>query len=134
MDPVDLAEGPPEYRQLSLTGPRMVGVRFPDKSNVDEWNKLVFAGVKGKDAQNFPKYYVPYAESVPAILAKAKPLSALLEGHPEREPAGRAAVAKSGRAESELAFVPLMGREGAMTALLDRRDARLVAVLSIDPY
>ncbi len=134
LDPVDLAEGPPEYRKLSLTGPRMVGTRFPDKSNVDEWNKFVFSAVGGKDAQNFPKYYVPYAESVPAILAKAKPLSALLEGHPERESAVRAAVAASGRPESALAFVPLMGRERAMTALLDRRDAHLVAVLPVDPY
>jgi hypothetical protein len=134
LDPADLAAGPPEYRAVPLTGPKLVGTKLPDKSNAEEWNKLVFSGVGGKDAQNFPRYYVPYAEAVPAILAKARPLSALLEGHPEREPAVRAAVAKSGRAESALAFVPLMGREGAMTALLDRRDARLVAVLSIDPY
>ncbi|HYR01622.1 MAG TPA: TfpX/TfpZ family type IV pilin accessory protein [Casimicrobiaceae bacterium] len=134
LDPADLAAGPPEYRALPLTGTKLVGTKLPDKSNPEEWNKLVFSSVGGKDAQNFPRYYVPYAEAVPAILAKARPLSALLEGHPEREPAVRAAVAKSGQAESALAFVPLMGREGAMTALLDRRDARLVAVLSIDPY
>jgi len=134
LDPADLAAGPPEYRAVPLTGPKLVGTKLPDKANTEEWNKLVFSGVAGKDVQNFPKYYVPYADAVPAILAKARPLSALLEGHPEREPAVRAAVAKSGQAESALAFVPLMGREGAMTALIDRRDAHLVAVLPIDPY
>jgi hypothetical protein len=62
LDAVDLAEGPAEYRMLSFTGPRMVGVRFPDQSNAEEWNKLVFSGVAGKDIQNFPKYY-PYADA-----------------------------------------------------------------------
>lgn len=134
LDPADLAAGPPEYRTVPLTGPRLVGTRLPDKSNAEEWNKLVFSSVGGKDAQNFPRYYVPYAEAAAAIVAKARPLSALLEGHPEREPAVRGAVAKSGQAESALAFVPLMGREDAMTAVIDRRDAHIVAVLPIDPY
>jgi hypothetical protein len=134
LDPADLAAGPPEYRTVPLGGPKLVGTKLPDKSNAEEWNKLVFSSVGGKDAQNFPRYYVPYAEAVPAILAKAQPLSALLKDHPERESAVRAAVAKSGQPESALVFVPLMGREGAMTAVLDRRDARLVAVLPIDPY
>lgn len=134
LDPADLAAGPPEYRGVPLTGPKLVGTKLPDKSNPEEWNKLVFSGAAGKDAQNFPRYYVPYAQAVPAILAKARPLSALLEGHPEREPAMRAAAAKAGQPESALAFVPLMGREGPMTAVIDGRDARLVAVLPIDPY
>ena len=134
LDAADLAEGPPEYRTLSLAGPRVVGVRFPDQSNAEEWNKLVFSGVAGKDIQNFPKYYVPFAEVVPTVRAKAQPLSALLKDHPERESAVRAIVAKSGQAEDALAFVPLMGRENAMTAVVDRRDAHLVGVLPIDPY
>lgn len=134
LDPADLAEGPPEYRSLSLTGPRVVGVRFPDKSNVEEWNKFVFSAVGGKDAQNFPKYYVPYAEVVTEVLAKAKPLSTLVKDHPERDAAVRAIVAKSGQAEDRLGYVPLMGREGAKTAVIDRRDARLVGLLPYDPY
>jgi hypothetical protein len=134
LDAADLAAGPPEYRTLSLAGPRTVGARFPDQSNAEEWNKLVFSGVAGKDIQNFPKYYVPFAEVVPAVRAKAQPLSALLKDHPERESAVRAIVARSGQAEDTLAFVPLMGRENAMTAIVDRRDAHLVGVLPIDPY
>ena len=78
LDPADLAEGPVEYRTLPLTGPRLLGVRFPDQSNSEEWNKLVFSGVAGKDIQNFPKYYIPYVEVKPQVLAKALPLGTLL--------------------------------------------------------
>jgi len=134
LDAADLAEGPAEYRTLSLTGPRMAGVRYPDQSNAEEWNKLVFSGVGGKDIQNFPKYYIPYADAKAEVLGKALPLGALLKDHPEREAAVRAAVNKSGLAEDALAYVPLMGREAAMTALIDKRDSHIVGVLPIDPF
>jgi hypothetical protein len=134
LDPADLAEGAADYRMLSLTGPRMVGVRFPDQSNAEEWNKLVFSGVAGKDIQNYPKYYIPYADAKAQVVRKSQPLSTLLKDHPERAAAVRAAVTKSGLAEDALAYVPLMGREAAMTALIDKSDARIVGVLPIDPF
>jgi hypothetical protein len=134
LDPADLAEGPVEYRTLPLTGPRLLGVRFPDPSNAEEWNKLVFSAVAGKDIQNFPKYYIPYAEVKPQVLAKALPLGTLLKDHPEREGQVRRIVAKSGLAQDALAYVPIMGREGPMTAVVDKGDAHIVGVLSIDPY
>jgi hypothetical protein len=43
-------------------------------------------------------------------------------------------VTGSGRAQSDFVYVPLMGRGGAMTAVLDARDAKIVGYLSIDPY
>ena len=132
LDPADLAAGPEQYRTLSLNGPRLIGVRFPDKSNIEEWNKLVFSAVGGKDIQNFPKYYVPYGEVVPNVLAKAMPLSTLRKDHPERDTPIRAIVAKSGQSEDGLAFVPLMGRAEPMTAVIDRRDAHIVGILPIE--
>jgi len=134
LDAADLADGPVEYRTLPLTGPRLLGVRFPDQSNAEEWNKLVFSGVAGKDIQNFPKYYIPYVDVKAQVLAKALPLAALLKDHPEREALMRAAVAKSGSPQDALAYVPLMGRADAMTAVIARSDARIVGVLPIDPY
>jgi len=133
LDPADLAAGPAEYRTLSLTGPRVIGVRFPDQSNAEEWNKLVFSAVAGKDIQNFPKYYVPYGDVVATVLDKSRPLSALLKDHPERDAAVRAMVARSGQSQDGLAYLPLIGRGEPMTAVIDRRDAHIVGILPIDP-
>jgi len=46
----------------------------------------------------------------------------------------RGAVAKSGLAQDALAYIPLMGREVPMVAIIDKADAHIVAVLPIDPY
>jgi hypothetical protein len=133
LDQADLDAGPPEYRRLSLTGPRLVGVKLPSKEQVEEWNKLVFSGVAGKDVQNFPKYYVPYADIAKEVIAKAKPLAALAKDKPKYKETVQAFVSGAGRPESDLGYVPLAGREGGMTAVIDLRDGRLIGILAIDP-
>ena len=135
LDQADLDAGPPEYRTLSLTGPRVVGLRYPDKvKQTDEWNKLVFSGGAGKDAPQFPKYYVPYADIAGDVLKKTKPLASLVKDKPEARAAVQAFVAGTGRAESDLAYVPLMGRGEVMTVVVDARDAKIIGFLPIDPY
>jgi hypothetical protein len=132
LDPPDLAAGPPEYRDLSLTGPRVVGIRYP--ADTEEWNKLVFSSVGGKDVGNFPKYYVPYADIAADVLKKAKPLSTLAMNKPEAKTKVQAFVARSGRPEADFVYVPFVGRGDAMTAVLDAHDAKIVGYLPIDPY
>lgn len=135
LDQADLDAGPPQYRELPLTGPRVVGIRYPDKEkNPEEWNKLVFTAASGKDVPQFPKYYVPYPDVAADVLKKAKPLAALVEKKPETKAAVQSFVTGSGRAESGLVYVPLMGRGEAMTAVLDAQDAKIIGYLSIDPY
>lgn len=134
LDQVDLDAGAPEYRELSLTGPRVVGIRYPDKDkNVEEWNKLVFLGASGKDAPELPKYYVPYADIAAAVLRRAKPLASLIAAKPGSKAAIDAFVAGSGRALNDFVYVPLSGRDTAMTAVLDARDASIVKFLPIEP-
>ncbi len=132
LDAADLAEAPPEFRSLSLTGPRIIGTRMPTDS--DERNKVVLAVTSGKDLQDFPKYYVPYADMAAEVKKSAKPLNALLKAHPEALGAIRAASVEAGRPESLLLYVPLRARLGAMTAVLDARDMRVVTIAPIDPY
>jgi hypothetical protein len=120
---------------LPLTGPRVVGLRFPDKqTETEEWNKLMFAGAAGKDAPQFPKYYVPYPGIAADVLKKAKPLSTLVKEKPDSKSEVQTFVAKSGRAEDDFVYVPFMGRGGSMTAVLDARDAKIVGYLPVDPY
>ncbi len=132
LDDEDLAQAPPEFRSLSLTGPRIIGVRMP--TDPEERNKVVLAVTSGKDLQDFPKYYVPYADMAAEVKKAAKPLNALLKAHPDALDAIRAASVEAGRPESLLLYVPLRARLGAMTAVLDARDMRLVTIAPIDPY
>jgi hypothetical protein len=135
LDAVDIDAAAPAYRELPTSGPRIVGTRLPDKQkNPDEWNRLVFAGAAGKDVPQYPKYYVPYAEIATAVLAKAKPLSALAAAKPEAKARVDAFLAQSGRPADAFVYVPLVGRGATLTAVLDARDAAIVAYIPIDPY
>lgn len=135
MDQADLDAGPPEYRDLPLTGPRVVGIKFPDKEkDPEEWNKLVFIAATGKDAPQLPKYYVPYADIAADVLKKARLLSTLGKDKPGAGDAVRSFVARSGRPESDFVYVPLVGRGDTMVAVLDARAAKIVGYLPIDPY
>jgi hypothetical protein len=134
LEPEDLAAAAPQYRELPLTGPRVVGLRYPDKEkNLEEWNKLMFSAVAGKDAPQQPKYYTAYANVHADVLKKAKPLSTLVKQKPESKAAVAEFVARTGRAENDLAYVPLTGRETSVTAVVDAHDARVVGFIPIDP-
>jgi len=134
LEPEDLAAAAPEYRELPLTGPRVVGIRYPDKEkNPEEWNKLTFGAVAGKDAPQLPKYYATYADVHAEVLKKAKPLSTLVKQKPGSKAAVTAFVTRTGRAENDLAYVPLTGRGSSVTAVVDAHDARIVGFIPIDP-
>ena len=93
----------------------------------------MFSGAAGKDVPQFPKYYVPYADVAADVRKKAKPLSALIGVKPGGKAAVEAFVARSGRAEGDFAYVPLTGRGGSVTAVVDARDARIIGFIPIDP-
>jgi hypothetical protein len=132
LDATDLDAGPANYRNLSFTGPRLIGVRLP--TDPKEQLDLVFSAIAGKDAQKFPKYYVPYADVAPAVIERAKPVEALVKKYMGAQDALHALASESGRPESELGYVPLHGRERIMTAVIDKRDGRVVGILSFNPY
>jgi hypothetical protein len=132
LHPADVAAGPPEYRDLSLTGPRIIGAPLP--TDPAELTTLRFLALAGKDVSRLPKYYVPYADIAAEALKAAKPVNTLVHQHPEALETVRAFAAEVGRPESGLAYVPLVARKRSMAAVLDTRDGRLTGVVAVDPF
>jgi hypothetical protein len=132
LDPADLAQARPEFQGLSLTGPRIVGVRMPE--DPAERQAVIAGLLVAKDLQNFPKYYLPYNEMSGEVNKAAKPLNSIVKKHPEAIDAIRAAAVEAGRPESLLLYVPLRARLRAMTAVLDARDFHVITIAPIDPY
>ena len=131
IDPNDLAAGPSEYRTLSLTGPRLIGVRLP--TDPKELSDLIFKGLAGKDAQDFPKYYVPYADVTAEVIGHAKPMATLIEKYPDAQAPAEALAARLGRSQNDLGIVPLHGRDRFMTAVIDMRNGAIAGFLPFDP-
>jgi len=129
----DLAEArDARFRSVSWTGPRVVGTARPTGSQ--EHNDLLFSGLGGKDIQNFPKYYVDYANSVPELLTHAQTVAALKVKHPQAAALLDAWLRQSGRQADEVVGVPLQARMVFFTALLDAKSGAILDVLPFDPW
>ncbi len=128
----DLAEASrPEFSIRSWTGPVMVAALQPDATkNAD----IFFSAMNGKDLEKMPKFYVPYLEGADALLARAKPLSALSKQHPESSRDIDKFATDRGLDITGLVYVPLVGRTESYTMVLSTESKLPVGVLSINPW
>ena len=130
----DLAEAKqPEFAKRVWTGPQLVGVTPPPKGS-QESSDLIIPALKGKDVDELPKYYVPYAQVADQLLARAKPLAMLIKQQPQRSEVIERFIARSGAAAADLVFIPLQGRQDDYTMVLSTRTKQPLAVLAIDPW
>jgi hypothetical protein len=128
----ELPQALPPFRSLSLTGPRVLGARRP--ADGDERLNAIDMALKGYDVGARPSYWRPYDEVIPAVLEKARPVSALYERYPQHTAELDRAVADTGRSRAGLTFLPVMGRESDWSVLLDADTAKLVGYVRLDAY
>lgn len=120
-----------EFRYRSWTGPRMANAQLPtDSATISD---LAFSGLAGKDLERFPRYYANYSTNVTPLLAKARPLEDLHQ-QPESMTTINQWVQDHGYTASELRWLPIIGRGGDFTAILNARDGHVVGVVSIRPW
>jgi hypothetical protein len=117
LEPEDLAEAKPAFRKLPWAGPKVIGVERPATSQ--ERMDLTFSALAGKDAEKFPKYYVPYPEAAPGLLTRARPLASLRRTHPRTGPVVDDWVAASGRDPETIVVLPVVSRRADLAMLLD---------------
>jgi len=123
-----LAQARPEYRQPSWLGPQWVAAPLP--KDIEQRNTLTFeAAFAGLDLPQRADLYRPLVESAAEIQRKAQALDTL---HQYNTPAVVAAV--RARFPQADAWLPLMSRSRAMTVLLRRETAEVVAVVELTPW
>ncbi len=135
LDDKDLAEAKqPEFATRSWAGPRLVGTAVP-KFGTPEYDALQHANLAlGKDVDQLPKYYIPYAQAVDKLLAHAKPLAELIAKRPRHADEIERFIAHSGEPAADLVFLPLQGQLEDYTMLLSTRTKQPITALAIDPW
>lgn len=117
-----------EYRSAPWTGAQWVASRNP--ADPAKHNELMFeSAAGGPDLPQRTDLYVPLAQDASTLQAKAKSLSELAKYNPE-------SVVKTvlQRWPEADAWLPLSARAVAMTVLLDKKNARVVAVVDLRPW
>ena len=132
IDPESLASAKPPFDTLPLDGPRIVGARMP--ADPAERERVMLLLASGIDLPNLPRYYVPFAEIADELKARARPLSELNRGDADAKTRIDAALARTGRAVDTLAWVPVLGRMEAGSAIVDKATGEVIAVLPVYPF
>jgi len=133
LDPSDLALGSkPEFQTLSWTGPRLIAGKVPPAGK--ERTKLIFQGPLGKDVQDYPKYYVDYADEARHLLERAEPLAKLRQAQPDSSATLDPWLAENGRDEKSVVWVPIIARKSSLTMLLDAQSGEVLEALPIYPW
>jgi hypothetical protein len=123
----ELSQAAPEYRRLPLTGPWLLGARAT--RTPAEKTEALLLGLKGFDTGQRPPFWQPYAMSVPAALAKSRPLSELTAHYPTHADAVRTQLRAMKADEATGRFLPVIAR-GDWVAILDASGS----VLGYLPY
>jgi hypothetical protein len=129
----DLAKAPPEFRTLSLTGPRLVRTVEPtDPAEKMEALDLAFAG---RDLGMRPQFWREWDDTARReVLTRAKPFAELERRYPARRAELTAAVERSGRAAEALRYLPLISFTGQWVVLVDAERGEIVGFAPFDGF
>jgi hypothetical protein len=133
LDPGMLERGPPEFRSLPLTGPRIIAVRRID----DPKRQLAItmdALNGGKDLSELPEFYVPYSYYALQAGARARPLADLEKKQPSEVEVIRKFLRESGRKADEIGFLPMKARNQDMSVVVETKSGDIIGFLPVEPW
>ncbi len=132
IEPQDLAKAKlPEYRELPLFGPKLVGVEMPtDPKTLSDMN---FYSAFGMGYQNLPQYFVPLERSREQVGKAAISRARLAQKNPQLS-SEIDALLKSSRLDwNAVAVVPFNVKTGVYTAVVNLSRMTVIKVLPENP-
>ena len=113
-----LPKAPPSLRHLPLTGVLKAGTRKPVDNK--EFMRSIDQGLAGLSLAVQPDWWLPWADALPALRQRAKPLAELMARKPQAAPALQDAARTAGRVVADLRYLPLVSSKTLdWVALLD---------------
>lgn len=124
-----LGDTPPGINALPLTGPDMLSIKMPEKS--DQKNTSLDLALAGTLEAFQPALWVPYDGK--AAFAAAREMDELRKRLPKAGAAIDAAVRAAGVPEADLRWTVVVGRQFVTWTVLLDRQGRIAAYLPHDP-
>lgn len=127
----ELPRALPNFRSLSWTGPRLVGVRR--STSGAEMMQSVAMALQGYDVGSRPSYWLPYESTRQQVIQQARPLSSMASNS-QWPPDVVARAAKGvGRPIGELAVLPVLARDVGWYVLIERQSGDVLGFAKLDP-
>lgn len=117
---------------LPVLGPRLVAAKLP--TDPDERFKMMISGMGGVDVQSYPEYHVPYDSVRSDVRAIAKPMPLLRELNPAQGAKIDSVIARTGKAESSIGFIPMRAGKVDLAVLVDTSNGDVLSYASLRPW
>ncbi|MCZ8252913.1 MAG: TfpX/TfpZ family type IV pilin accessory protein [Hylemonella sp.] len=127
-----LLQAPPSVGTMPLTGPTLLAVR-PFRDAGEETNATLVA-LQGLHLSARPDLWEDYEQARPRVLAAAKPAAELKRRFPAQVSQIDAAIARTGRPEGGLRYLPVAARKSLWTALIDANSAEVCGFVPLDSF
>jgi hypothetical protein len=128
LDPAELAAARyPEFRAPPWDGPLLAAADMP--ADPAERKKLIEAALAGMDLQQFPSYWVPYAQRTREVLASAQTIARLRATEPDTAKSVDEWLASSGTKEEAVRALLLRTRFAWVAVLVDPQTAQPVKMI-----
>jgi len=120
----------PEYRSLSVTGPRYVSIQI---SKAD-YQDALFEALNGNEEFQRPKFYAPYEAALPQMLRRGGKIEVLEKKFPHYSAALDAAVREAKIPPERARWFPVRHPKGFWTAIVDQSGGKPLSYAAVDPY
>lgn len=132
LDTEALGKAPEGLRRLPWAGRLVVAAEAP--TDAGEQLKAIEMAFAGVDIGARPELWMPPERTASALAGTMLPLERLTTRHPGRERDLAEAVAATGRAATELGYLPLLSRRSDWVALVDRHTGAIVGYAPFDGF
>jgi hypothetical protein len=134
VDTTRLREAPESLQTLSLSGPKLIGVRLSNPSDADFPESVKLAS-QGFHPAFRPSRWVEFSAQVPGLLQKLKPMGELRMKNAEKAHLIDEALRKAGVPEEQVGYLPLvLDVKTDWVALVRRTDGVPVQYLHLDGW
>lgn len=127
-----LPQAPANVEATPLTGPTLLAVR-PFRDSAEEATATLMA-LQGVHLSARPDLWENYGQARQRVLAAAKPVAELRRRFPQQAAQIDGAIARSGRPESALRYLPVAARKSFWTALIDAESAEIRGFIPVDSF
>ena len=126
-----LPEAPAHLQRLSLSGPKLVGVRLLESGDPG-FLKSIEDALQGNHPAFRPERWIDFDGQRDLVVQRARPVSELARFHPDRSAEVMAAIAEAGESETDLGYLPLLSQKpDEWIVLVSRRDGEPRAYLRV---
>ncbi|MEK9951968.1 MAG: TfpX/TfpZ family type IV pilin accessory protein [Curvibacter sp.] len=127
-----LSQAPYQVNAMPLKGPTLRAVR-PFRDAGEESSATLMA-LQGLSLSARPDLWESYEQARHRVLAAAKPAADHRRRFPQQAVEIDAAISRTGRAETELRYLPLVAPKSFWTVLLDAQSAEIRGYLLLDSF